>query len=86
MIIYFYVSISQSAGIAVTVTRACVGVWDILVGRLISQLADSPLGAIVTHALITPNGKYVIIILFNYFRFGEFVEMCSFFGYFVVFF
>ncbi|XP_065202628.1 NACHT and WD repeat domain-containing protein 2 isoform X2 [Planococcus citri] len=54
------ISISQSAGIAVTVTRGCVGVWDILVGRLISQLADSPLGAIVTHALITPDGKYIV--------------------------
>lgn len=58
-IFIFNRSISQSAGIAVTVTRGCVGVWDILVGRLISQLADSPLGAIVTHALITPDGKYV---------------------------
>ncbi|KAG8242196.1 hypothetical protein J6590_071055 [Homalodisca vitripennis] len=25
-----------------------------------SQLADSPLGAIVTHALITPDGKFII--------------------------
>lgn len=57
MYFIFNESISQSAGIAVTVTRSCVGVWDILVGRLISQLADSPLGAIVTHALITPDGK-----------------------------
>lgn len=42
---------------AVTVTRDCVGVWDLLTGRLISKLADSPLGAIVTHACITQNSK-----------------------------
>lgn len=52
-----YSSISQEAGVAVTVTRGCVGVWDMLSGRLVSQLADSPLGAIVTHAIITPDGK-----------------------------
>lgn len=50
-------SISQLTGIAVTVTRSCVGVWDLQIGRLMAHLADSPLGAIVTHALITPDGK-----------------------------
>ncbi|XP_026468840.1 uncharacterized protein LOC113372707 [Ctenocephalides felis] len=54
------ISLSQEAGIAVTVTRACIGVWDLKTGRLLSKLADSPLGAIVTHAEITPNGKYVV--------------------------
>lgn len=43
-----------------TVTRGCVGVWDIRQGRLLSKLADSPLGAIVTHAEITSDGKYII--------------------------
>lgn len=57
-----FVSISQATGAAITVTRGCVGVWDLQVGRLIAQLADSPLGAIVTHALITPDGKYVTYI------------------------
>ncbi|KAI5755532.1 hypothetical protein M8J77_017783 [Diaphorina citri] len=54
------ICISQEAGVAVTVTRGCVGVWDMLSGRLVSQLADSPLGAIVTHAIITPDGKYIV--------------------------
>lgn len=45
---------------AATVTRGCVGIWDINTGRLIQQLADNLLGAIVTHALITPDGKYII--------------------------
>jgi hypothetical protein len=42
---------------AVTVTRGCVGVWDLKSGKLISKLADSPLGAIVTYASITHDGK-----------------------------
>jgi len=46
--------------LAATVTRGCVGIWDINTGRLIQQLANNLLGAIVTHALITPDGKYVV--------------------------
>ncbi|XP_055384364.1 NACHT and WD repeat domain-containing protein 2 isoform X2 [Condylostylus longicornis] len=53
------ISLSQ-LNLAATVTRSCVGIWDIRSGRLLSKLADSPLGAIVTHAEITPDGKYVI--------------------------
>lgn len=37
-----------------------MGVWEIRSGRLISKLADSRLGAIVTHAEITPDGKYIV--------------------------
>lgn len=44
-------------GVAITVTRGCVGVWDMMVGKLIARLADSPLGAIVTHAVITQDGR-----------------------------
>lgn len=51
---------SQNSGLAATVTRGCVGIWDINTGRLIQQLADNLLGAIVTHALITPDGKYIV--------------------------
>lgn len=29
-------------------------------GKLLAKLADSPLGAIVTHAEITRDGKYII--------------------------
>ncbi|KAJ9592434.1 hypothetical protein L9F63_015850, partial [Diploptera punctata] len=54
------ISLCQSAGLAVTVTRGCVGVWDMQIGRLIARLADSPLGAIVTHAAITPDSKYIV--------------------------
>jgi WD40 repeat protein len=51
------ISLCQSAGLAITVTRGCVGIWDIHIGRLIARLADSPLGAIVTHAAITKDSK-----------------------------
>ncbi|XP_059619516.1 NACHT and WD repeat domain-containing protein 2 [Phlebotomus argentipes] len=54
------ISLSQETDFAVTVTRGCVGVWEIRQGRLLSKLADSPLGAIVTHAEITPDGRYIL--------------------------
>lgn len=54
-----YFSLSE-VDLAVTVTRSCVGVWETRTGRLITKLADSPLGAIVTHAEITPDGRYII--------------------------
>lgn len=56
---FFLQSLSET-GLAVTVTRSCVGVWELRVGHLLSKLADSHLGAIVTHAEITPDGKYII--------------------------
>lgn len=34
--------------------------WETRTGRLLTKLADSPLGAIVTHAEITPNGRYIV--------------------------
>ena len=54
------ISLSTEKGIAVTVTRGCVGIWDLLTGALKSKLADSALGAIVTHALVTTFGDYVL--------------------------
>lgn len=58
--IFNYVeSLAEECNLAVTVTRDCVGIWDLQTGRLISKLADSPLGAIVTHACITHDGKLV---------------------------
>jgi len=50
-------SLAEEGNLAVTVTRDCVGIWDLLTGKLISKLAASPLGAIVTHACITQNSK-----------------------------
>ena len=54
------VSLCTKLGIAVTVTRNCIGIWDLLTGKLKSKLADSALGAIVTHALSSSDGKYIL--------------------------
>jgi len=54
------ISLCQAIGVAVTVTRGSVGVWDILTGKLLDKLAYNTLGAIVTHAKITTDGKYII--------------------------
>ena len=54
------VTLSTDAGIAVVVTRNCIGIWDILTGKVKTKLADSALGAIVTHAAVTDNGEYIV--------------------------
>ncbi|CAG0888380.1 unnamed protein product [Darwinula stevensoni] len=54
------ISLSASKGLAVTVTRSCVGIWSMARGRLLARLADSPLGAIVTHAVVTQDGRYIV--------------------------
>ena len=54
------VSLCTAKGIAVTVTRGCIGIWDLLTGKLKSKMADSALGAIITHAIVTSDGKYII--------------------------
>ncbi|XP_013168603.1 PREDICTED: NACHT and WD repeat domain-containing protein 2 [Papilio xuthus] len=54
------ISLARDKQLAVTVTRSCWGLWDTSSGRLLAQLADAPLGAIVTHAVITPVGDNVV--------------------------
>ena len=41
-------------------TRNCIGVWNILTGKLLSKLANSTHGAICTHAVITTTGKLIV--------------------------
>ena len=53
-------SVSTQAQIAVTVTRSCVGVWDYMTGKLKYTLANSSLGAIITHAVVTETGEYIV--------------------------
>ena len=69
-------SISTSAGIAVVVTRSCIGVWDFMTGQVFGSfyifsqettsvqlkytLANSALGAIITHALVTEDGGLTV--------------------------
>ncbi|XP_047484728.1 uncharacterized protein LOC125036301 [Penaeus chinensis] len=54
------ISLAVTLPLAVTVTRNCVGIWNLKLGKLVSKLADSPLGAIVTHAKITNNSRYIV--------------------------
>ena len=54
------VSLSTEGGIAITATRSCVGIWEMLTGKLRSRLADSQLGAIVTHVAVNPPGELII--------------------------
>ncbi|PRD35569.1 UNVERIFIED_CONTAM: NACHT and WD repeat domain-containing protein 2 [Trichonephila clavipes] len=54
------VLLSGDDELAVTVTRSSVGVWSVSSGKLWSKLVDSPVGAIVTHAVITADSRYVI--------------------------
>ena len=53
-------SLSTEGGIAVTATRSCIGIWEMLSGTLRSRLADSQLGAIVTHVTVNPTGEFII--------------------------
>lgn len=53
-------SLARDKQLAVTVTRSCWGLWDTSTGKLLAQLADAPLGAIVTHAVVTPTGDNVV--------------------------
>ena len=43
-------------------TRSCIGIWDLLTGTLKLKLADAPLGAIITHAVVTSCGKYILSV------------------------
>lgn len=54
------VSLSADGQLAATATRSSVGVWSVSTGKLWGKLIDAPVGAIVTHAIITADGKYVI--------------------------
>ena len=53
-------SISTTAGIAVVVTRSCLGVWDFMTGHLLFKLNNSALGAIITHGLVNEDGTYTV--------------------------
>ncbi|XP_022837099.1 NACHT and WD repeat domain-containing protein 2 [Spodoptera litura] len=54
------ISLARDKCLAVTVTRSCWGLWNTSTGKLLAQLAEAPLGAIVTHAVITPSGDNVV--------------------------
>ena len=53
------VCLSTKAGLAATVTRSSIGVWDIMLGSLRYCLANSSVGAIITHAVISDDGLHL---------------------------
>ena len=55
-------SISTSKGLAVVVTRSCIGVWDFMTGKLKFTLANSGLGTIITHALVNEEASYIVAV------------------------
>jgi hypothetical protein len=38
----------------------CPGIWDFMTGKLKYKLANSVLGAIITHALVNEAGSYIV--------------------------
>ena len=54
------ISVSVQAGIAVTATRGCIGIWELLTGKLQARLANSSYGAIVSDAIVTTPGNFII--------------------------
>ena len=53
------ISISTTAKIAAVVTRNCIGVWDIMTGKLKFTLSNS---GVVTHALVNEKGTYTVAV------------------------
>ena len=43
-----------------TVTRSCLGVWDFMTGKLLYKLANSVLGAIITHGVLNEEGSHTV--------------------------
>ena len=54
------ISLNDTAGIAITATRGCIGIWEILTGKLLAKLADQAYGAIVSHASVIKDGEFII--------------------------
>lgn len=55
-------SLTFSSNLAATVTRSCVGIWDLKTGKLLTTLSNSPIGAIITHAVMSDDGNFLIAI------------------------
>ncbi|CAG2161948.1 unnamed protein product [Oppiella nova] len=56
------ISFSSQKNLALTVTRNSVGIWSLERAQLLTTLSDSKIGAIVTHAIITDDARYVLSI------------------------
>ncbi|KAI1303164.1 NACHT and WD repeat domain-containing protein 2 [Halotydeus destructor] len=56
------ISFSSTRDVAISVTRSSVGVWNLKDAKLQTTLSDAQIGAIVTHAVVTENGHYLLSI------------------------
>ncbi len=54
------ISLAPLAYIGATTTRNCVGIWNLENGQLLKTLANSAHSSIVTHAVITADGQFVV--------------------------
>ena len=54
------VSATSHPPLAVALTRNCVCVWDIASGRITAKVANNVLGAIVTLAAVTADGRFLL--------------------------
>uniref|UniRef100_A0A0K0FUG2 NACHT domain-containing protein n=1 Tax=Strongyloides venezuelensis TaxID=75913 RepID=A0A0K0FUG2_STRVS len=52
----------QKSNIAIAQTRKYVGIWDVRNHRFITPLVTNPTGAVVTHSLVSSDGKFVVSI------------------------
>ncbi|KAG1670315.1 NACHT and WD repeat domain-containing protein 2 [Nymphon striatum] len=59
-------SICSQFNIVVTVTRNCIGLWNLETGKLLAKLADNPVGAIISHAVITDDARFVVSVESGY--------------------
>ena len=53
------ITVSTESKTAVTVTRNYIGVWNYMTGKLKFTLGKASLGAIITIAIITENGRFL---------------------------
>ena len=56
------ITFSHEMSLVVVVTRSCVGLWDSRTGRLKKTLSYSTIGAIVTHAVVSQNGSFLLSV------------------------
>lgn len=52
--------VTAESSMVVTPTRSCIGVWNMKTGRLTKRLSNNGSHSIVTHAVVTRDGEYVM--------------------------
>lgn len=55
-------SVSTLYNIVITITRSFIGLWNLQTGELLAKLADSPIGAIISHAVIASDARFIVSV------------------------